>query len=347
MKNDKANNGFNYTLRLMFMSIFEKLFSKAINVFQDVSVQNQNSIELMKTSIQMIQELHTNIINQSSNSFNPVTFTYQLIAISFIKVYFSTHIRISYNQITSQRKSNYENKYVQTYRNKFQRVQKVTTNKIPIYSNTFLNNFNNFGSIETMKMINYFIYKILRYEFCNSFAELNTIITKLSDRNKWIKNLTFNEMNQMNYEYIFFSKWQDRKYLEKYFEKEQKLREKLSSKENNNDSVIHIFKQYLKTGEIQMLIDILFNIYDNLIKTNNKNKICEWLINLQPSDIFENQIKFLQVVAHFLSQINLKTLSITIHPFFTSLEIILISFKFIFALIINNSNLSKFTHSEL
>lgn len=88
VKNDKANNGFNYTLRL----IFEKLFSKAINVFQDVSFQTQNSIELMKTSIQMIQELHTNIINQSSNSFNPVTFTYQLIAISFIKVYFSTHI---------------------------------------------------------------------------------------------------------------------------------------------------------------------------------------------------------------------------------------------------------------
>ena len=180
-------------------------------------------------------------------------------------------------------------------------------------------------------MINYFICKILRYEFCNSFSELKIIITKLSDKNKWIKNLTFNEMNQMNYEYIFFSGWQDRKYLEKYFEKENKLREKLSSKENNDDSVIQIFKQYLKTGEIEMLIDILFNVYDNLIKTNNKNKICEWLINLQLSDIFENQIKFLQVVANFLTQINLKTLSITTHPFFTSLEIIVISFKFIFA----------------
>ena len=96
-----------------------------------------------------------------------------------------------------------------------------------------------------------------------------------------------------------------------------------------------------------MLVDIFFNVFDNLIQTNNKNKICEWLINLQSSDIFENQIKFLQVVAHFLSQINLKTLSITMYPFFTSLEIILISFKFIFALIINDSNLSKFTHSEL
>ena len=96
-----------------------------------------------------------------------------------------------------------------------------------------------------------------------------------------------------------------------------------------------------------MLIDILFNVYDNLIKTNNKNKICEWLINLQLSDIFENQIKFLQVVANFLTQINLKTLSITTHPFFTSLEIIVISFKFIFAWIINDSNFSKFTHSEL
>ena len=96
-----------------------------------------------------------------------------------------------------------------------------------------------------------------------------------------------------------------------------------------------------------MFIDILFNIYDNLIKTNNKNKICEWLINLQSSDFFENQIKFLQVVAHFLSQINLKTLSTIKYPFFTSLEIILISFKFIFALIINDSNLSVFTSSEL
>ena len=63
VKNDKANNGFNYALRLMFMSICEKLFSKVINVFQEDTLQTQNSIELIKTSIQMIQELHTSIVN--------------------------------------------------------------------------------------------------------------------------------------------------------------------------------------------------------------------------------------------------------------------------------------------
>ena len=104
VKNDKANNGFNYTLRLMFMSIFEKLFSKVINVFPENLFQTQNIINLIKTSIQMIQELHTSMVNQNNNNFNPVTFTSQLIAIAFIKVYFSTYIRnfLQSNSITNE-----------------------------------------------------------------------------------------------------------------------------------------------------------------------------------------------------------------------------------------------------
>ena len=205
-------------LQFIFIHILEKIFLSEISERKVENFKNYNIKDIM---VGDIKDLNDEMIKNKQKNVCIGENFYQLVAIAFLRVYFKIYLEV------------------------------LKSGQNTSYCSDASDYFNDNQQENIVKIMEYYVLKIIRTKYCKSFREFRSYNFS-GDQMLWVSDLKFKGNSETEFEYQFFSFWDDSgDYFNKY-------------KEFNNKIFIPLKKESFRTSKFDEEIKKFFEEEDNI-----------------------------------------------------------------------------------
>lgn len=203
---------------LIFIHILEKFFLSEIS---ERKVKNLHKYNIKETMVGNIINLNDEMIKKEQKNVCIGENFYELVTIAFLRVYFKIYLEV------------------------------LKSGQNTSYCSDASDYFNDNQQENIVKILEYYVLKIIRTKYCKSFREFRSYNFS-GDQMLWVSDLKFKGNSETEFEYQFFSFWDDSvDYFNKY-------------KEFNNKIFIPLKKESFRTSKFDDEIKKFFEEEDNI-----------------------------------------------------------------------------------
>ena len=204
--------------QFIFIHILEKIFLSEIS---ERKVNNFTKYNIKEIMVGDIKNLNEEMIKNKQKNECIGENSYQLVAIAFLRVYFKIYLEV------------------------------LKSGQNTSYCSEASDYFNDNQQENIVKILEYYVLKIIRTKYCKSFREFRSYNFS-GDQMLWVSDLKFKGNSETEFEYQFFSFWDDSiDYFNKY-------------KEFNNKIFIPLKKESFRTSKFDDEIKKFFEEEDNI-----------------------------------------------------------------------------------